>query len=64
MEQKVLSLGKVSAVATGGLAAHFGLLKILFFEHQLTTRKPTMIQKGIITLNPIYVTKVTYTCSQ
>ena len=59
MEEKLLSLGKCSAIAMGGQEAPcFGLLKILFLEHHLTT-KPTMMQKGIITFNSIYLTKVT-----
>ena len=38
---------------------HFGSLKILILEHHVTTRKPTMMQKGIITFNPTYLTEVT-----
>ena len=61
MEERVLSLAKFSAVATGNLVphTHFGLLKILVRKHRVTTRKPTMMQKGI-TFNPSYLTKVTY----
>ena len=62
MEEKVLSLGKFSAVASGnqlGLAPQSSLLKIFFFEHHVTTRKRTMIQKGITAFNPTYLTKVT-----
>ena len=59
MEEKVLFLDKFSAVATGSLAPYFGLLKILFLEHHATIRKPTMMQKGRITFNPTYLTKVT-----
>ena len=42
-----------SAVATGGEARprapppHFGVLKILFLEHNVTTRQQTMIEKEI-----------------
>ena len=47
----------------GGLALYFGLLKILFLQHHATIRKPTMMQKGLITFNPTYLTKVTYISS-
>ena len=50
MEEKVLSLGKFSAFAT---FPHFGLLKMLVLEHHVTTRKPTMIKKGIITFKAV-----------
>ena len=61
MEEKVLSLGKFSVVATRGLrslAPSFWFAKYTFFGTSLTTRKPTMMQKGIIIFNPIYLTKV------
>ena len=38
-----------SAVATGGCAPYFGLLKIPFLEHHPTTRQQTMMENGIIT---------------
>ena len=54
----------------GGLATPSRLLeppfwftKILFLEYHVTTRKPTMTQKGIITFNPTYLTKVAYISS-
>ena len=59
MEEKLLSLGKFSAVATGVLLSYFGLLKLLFLKRHVT-RKLTMIQKGIITINPNNLTKVMY----
>ena len=44
----------------GSLAPlHFDLLEILFLEHHVTTRKPTLLQNGIIPFNPSYLTKVT-----
>ena len=63
MEEKVLSLGKFSAVVTGGqkgLTLYLGLLKIHFWEHHVRSRKPTMLQKGTITFNPTYLIKVTH----
>ena len=63
MEERVLSFGKFSAFAVGhqgGLAPHFGLQKLLVLELHTTTRKPTMMQKGIITINPTCLTKVTF----
>ena len=58
MEEKVFSFGKISAIATDGQreSPHFGLLIILVLEHHATTRKPTMMQKGIITINPSCLT--------
>ena len=44
----------------GPCTPHFGLLKIHFLERHVMTRKPTMMQKGIITFNPTYLTKVAY----
>ena len=43
----------------GGLVPLFALQKILFLEHYATIRKPKMMQKGIITFFPTYLTKVT-----
>ena len=46
MEEKVLSFGKFRAVVTGvqeDLAPHFGVLKIRFLEHHVTTRKQIMM---------------------
>ena len=43
-------------------APYFGLIKIHVLEHHVATKQPTMMQKRIITFNPIYLTKVTY-CS-
>ena len=59
MEAKVLSLGKFSVVATGdqgSLPPPFWFTKNTFLEHHVTTRKLTMIQEGIITLNPTNLT--------
>ena len=42
MKEKVLSLGKFSAVATGGkggLTLHPGLLKIRFLEHHVRSKQ-------------------------
>ena len=47
-------------VGREALPPDFGLLKILFLEHHVTTRKQTMMQKGMITFSPTYLTKVTY----
>ena len=44
----------------GGLTLHLGLLKMRFLEHRVRSRKPTMLQKGIITFNPTYWIKVTH----
>ena len=65
VEEKVFSLGKLIAVDTGGqggLTLHLGLLKILALERHVKSKRPTMLQKGIITFNPIYV-KVTHISS-
>ena len=35
---------------TAACAPHFGLLKILFLEHLVTTKQQAMMEKGIITL--------------
>ena len=62
VKEKVLSLGKFSAVATGdqgNLTLHLGLLKIRFVEHHVRSRIPTMMQKVVITFNPTYWIKVT-----
>ena len=45
--------------APGGLALPFWVTKNTFLEYHATTRKPTMMQKEIITFNPTYLTKVT-----
>ena len=63
MEEKVLSLGKFSAIATGGLTLHLGLQKIRFLEHHVRSRKPTMMQNVIIAFNPTNLIKVTYISS-
>ena len=34
---------------TASCSPQFGLFKILFLEHQVTTRQQTMMEKGIIT---------------
>ena len=36
------------------------LLKTLVLEHHVATKKPTMMQKEIITFSPTYFAKVTY----
>ena len=51
MEEKVLMLGKFSAVAARGQGG-FGLRKIILCERHVTTRKLTLMQKGKITFNP------------
>ena len=43
----------------GGLAPILIYKQILFLEHHVTTRRPTMMQKGIIIFDPTYLTKVT-----
>ena len=53
----------VAMLFTDACAPHFGLLKILFLERHVTTRQPAMMQKGIYTFSPIYLTKVTYNSS-
>ena len=66
VEEKIFLLGKFIAVATEGqwgLTLHLGLLKMRFLEHHVRSRKPTMLQKGIITFNPTYLIKVTYISS-
>ena len=62
MKEKVVSLGKFSAVAVGSkeTCPPFGLQQVLFLVHHVTTRKPTMIQRGIKTFNPTYLTEVTH----
>ena len=47
----------------GGLTFHFGLLKLRFLEHHVRSKKPTMMQKGIITFNSTYLIKVIYISS-
>ena len=44
----------------GGLTLNLGLLKVRFLENHVRSRKPTMMQKGIIIFNPTYLIKVTY----
>ena len=59
-----------SAVATGGPRGpcppacfpHLSLLNT-FLEHHVTTRQPTMMEKGIVTFSPTYLNKVTYISS-
>ena len=66
VEEKVLSLGKFSVIATGGqgdLTLHLGLQKIRFLEHHVRSRKPTMMQNVIIPFNPTYLIKVNYISS-
>ena len=46
-----------------GLTIYLGLLEICFLEHHVRSRKPTMLQKGIITFNPTYLIKVTHISS-
>ena len=41
--------GKGRAPLTAGYAPHFGLLKIPFLKHHVTTRQSTMMAKGKIT---------------
>ena len=62
IEEKVVSLGKFGASLRGGpwLAPHFWFIKNTLLEHHVMTRKPTMIQKGIITFNLICFTEITY----
>ena len=56
IEEKVSSFGKFGASirGPGGPRPHVGLQKILFLEHYATTRKPKMMQKGILTFHPTY----------
>ena len=61
MEEKVLSLGKFSAVATGGKGGPYPpswFTENTFFGTSCKVK--TMTQKGIITFNSIYLIKVTY----
>ena len=63
-EAILFSLCKFIAVAIGGqggLAPHFGSLKILFLKYYVTT-KSTMMKKGV-PLNLTYLTEVTYISS-
>ena len=58
MEEKVLSLGKFSAIATGG---HRVPWKISFFETSYTDQKTDIDAKrnDAVIFNPTYLTKVT-----
>ena len=65
MQEKVLSLDKVSTITMGGRGPcpPLWFTKKTFLEHHVTTKKPTMMQKGIITFSPTYLPKVTYSSS-
>ena len=54
---------KVCRLAISVPSLRFGLQKKFFLEHHATTRKPKMMQKGIITFYPSYSTTVTYISS-
>ena len=47
----------------GGPCPPFWFANNTFLEHYATTRKPKMMQKGILTFHFIYLTKVTHISS-
>ena len=55
--------GKALLPTSRLLESPFWFAKILFLEYHVTTRQPTMTQKGIITFSPTYLTKVAYISS-
>ena len=64
--KKALSIGKFNANAKGGqgdLTLYLGSLKYVFLEHRVRPKKPTRMQKSIITSNPINLIKVAYISS-
>ena len=66
VEEKVLSLGKfsaVAAVARWGPYPPFWFTKNTFFGTPCKVKKTDNDAKGIITFNPSYLIKVTYSSS-